>query len=144
MNFLIKSDYEEVVVIILLLYMRRLNDIFFNNFYDEVILGVVNFLKLKQYLCSGYENLCKDGVCNVFDIIYGFVLFFYFVVRGKVDYVLILNFYNIDWIEYILYGNDLLKVIEKGLEKFEEIVKEGRIWNLFVSDVVELLGIIRQ
>ena len=144
MNPSTKSDHEEVVAIIPPSYMRRLNDTPFNNLYDEVISGAVNSLKLKQHLCSGNENPCKDGVCNVLDITYGPALFSHFAARGKADHVLILNPHNTDWIEHISHGNDLPKVIEKGSEKLEEIAKEGRIWNLLVSDVVEPSGIIRQ
>ncbi|PFX28724.1 putative protein arginine N-methyltransferase 9 [Stylophora pistillata] len=139
-----KNVIEEIVAVIPPSYMRRLNDASLNSLYDEVISGAVNSLKLKQHLGSGNENPSKDGVCNVLDITNGPALFSHFAARGKADHVLILNPHNTDWIEHILRTNHLPDVIEKGPKKLEEIAREGRKWNLLVSDTVEPSGVLCQ
>ena len=125
-------------------YVRRLNDSTFNNLYDEVMSGAVNSMKLKCHACTYNEDPSKNIACNALDITYGPALFSHFASRAKADHVLVLNPHNAEWTEHILYGNDLPDVIENGPKKLEEIAKEGRKWNILVTDIVEPSGVIRQ
>ena len=124
-------------------YMRRLNDETFNKVYDEVISEAIKSTNMSHEHVK-HDDLSKKIACNVLDITYGPSLFSLFACKGNADHVLVLNPHNAAWIERILHGNNLPPVIENSSRKLEEISKEGRRWDVLVSDIVEPSGIIRQ
>lgn len=132
------------VIIIPPSYMRRLNDNAFNDLYDEVISRAVKSMTPGLHACSNNDDASRKRTCNIIDITYGPALFSLFASRGKADHVLVTNPHNAAWIKHILHGNNLPPVIESSPRKLEEIAKEGRKWDVLVSDTVEPSGIIRQ
>lgn len=124
--------------------MRRLNDNAFNDLYDEVICKAVKSMAPGRHASAINDNACMKSTCNIIDITYGPSLSSLFASRGKADHVLVTNPHNAGWIKCILHGNNLPPVIESSPRKLEEIAKEGRKWNILVSDIVEPSGIIRQ
>ncbi|KAL9969315.1 hypothetical protein ACROYT_G021514, partial [Oculina patagonica] len=138
-----KNEYNGVTIIPPS-YMRRLNDSTFNKLYDEVISEAVKSTKPNVHACLYNDDPSRKIACNVLDITYGPALFSLFASKGNADHVLVLNPYNAAWIEHILHGNNLPPVVENSSRKLEEIAKEGRKWNVLVSDIVEPSGIIRQ
>lgn len=132
------------VIIIPPSYMRRLNDNAFNDLYDKVISRAVKSMKPGRHACANNDDASRKHTCNIIDITYGPALFSLFASRGKADHVLVTNPHNAAWIKHILHGNNLPPVIESSPRKLEEIAKEGRKWDVLVSDTVEPSGIIRQ
>ena len=125
-------------------YMQRLNDSVFNDLYDEVICRAVKSITPGLHASDNNDNTSRKPTCNIIDVTFGPALSSLFASRGKADHVLVTNPHNSAWIKHILHGNNLPPVIESRLRKLEEIAKEGRKWDILVSDTVEPSGIIRQ
>jgi len=138
------NEHNNEVIIIPPSYMRRLNDSAFNDLYDEVICKAVKFLTLGLHASDSNDNASRKPTCNIVDITFGPALSSLFASRGKADHVLVTNPHNVAWIKHILHGNNLPPVIESSPRKLEEIAKEGRKWDILVSDIVEPSGIIHQ
>ena len=130
------------VVIIPPSYMRRLNDNALNDLYNEVICRAVETTTPGLHASANNDHASRKA--NIIDITYGPALSSVFASRGKADHVLVTNPHNATWIKNILHGNNLPPVIESSQRKLEEIAKEGRKWDILVSDTVEPSGIIRQ
>ena len=125
-------------------YMQRLNDSVFNDLYDEVICRAVKSITPGLHASDNNDNTSRKPTCNIIDVTFGPALSSLFASRGKADHVLVTNPHNSAWIKHILHGNNLPPVIESSPRKLEEIAKEGRKWDILVSDTVEPSGIIRQ
>ena len=145
------SECNSEVTIIPPSYMQRLNDTVFNDLYDKVICRAVETPGLQVctstwsvHASANNDNASRKGTCNIIDITYGPALSSVFASRGKADHILVSNPHSATWIKNILHGNNLPPVIESSERKLEEIAKEGRKWDILVSDIVEPSGIIHQ
>lgn len=138
------NECNSEVIIIPPSYMRRLNDNAFNDLYDEVICRAVKSVTPGLHASANNDNASGKPTGNIIDITYGPALSSLFASRGKAGHVLVTNPHNAAWIKCILHGNNLPPVIESSPSKLEEIAKEGRKWDILVSDTVEPSGIIRQ
>jgi len=145
------SECNSEVIIIPPSYMQRLNDTVFNDLYDKVICRAVETTGLEVctsnfsvHASANNENASRKRTCNIIDITYGPALSSVFASRGKADHILVTNPHSATWMKNILHGNNLPPVIESSERKLEEIAKEGRKWDILVSDIVEPSGIIHQ
>ena len=138
------NECNNEVTIIPPSYMRRLNDNTFNDLFDEVICRAVKSMAPDLSASANNANASRKPTCSIIDITYGPALSSLFASRGKADHVLVTNPHNASWIKRILHGNNLPPVIESSSRKLEEIAKEGKKWDILLSDTVEPSGIIRQ
>lgn len=143
-SFTEDNECNSEVIIIPPSYMRRLNDNAFNDLYDEVICRALKSMIPGRHASANNDNASREPTFNVIDITYGPALSSLFASRGKADHILVTNPHNAAWIKCVLHGNNLPPVIESSPRKLEEIAKEGRKWDILVSDAVEPSGIIRQ
>lgn len=150
-SFTEDSECNSEVIIIPPLYMQRLNDTVFNDLYDKVICRAVEIPGLQVctstwsvHASANNDNASRKRTCNIIDITYGPALSSVFASRGKADHILVTNPHSATWIKKISHGNNLPPVIESSERKLEEIAKEGRKWDILVSDIVEPSGIIHQ
>lgn len=150
-SFTEDSECNSEVIIIPPSYMQRLNDTVFNDLYDKVICRAVEIPGLQVctstwsvHASANNDNASRKRTCNIIDITYGPALSSVFASRGKADHILVTNPHSATWIKNISHGNNLPPVIESSERKLEEIAKEGRKWDILVSDIVEPSGILHQ
>ncbi|XP_031571000.1 protein arginine N-methyltransferase 9-like [Actinia tenebrosa] len=121
-------------------YLCRANDTFYSSSLQSVVLNSFKEINLSEAQADG-------GVCGikVLDNMNGLPLCSLLAVQEGASHVLITNpGISINVLEEIRKSNEIPNRIHYGPAKLEDIALDGRNWDIFITDLVEPSGALKQ